>query len=102
MRRVIATAMAAACFASLAVGCSNRPAAAVRSDLPRRIAAAGDSVTRAFNVGSCCSWTDAPEYSWATGDRLAVDSDFNRLHRLDPRIREFNVAQTGPTMAAPG
>ena len=72
---------------------------ATRSDLPASIAAAGDSLTRAFNVGECCAWSDAPAYSWATGDEPAVLSQYQRLKKLQPSIREFNVAKTGAKMA---
>ena len=56
-------------------------------------------MTRAFNVGTNTAWSDAPEYSWATGDNPAVNSDYRRLSRLNGRVREFNVAKTGSTMA---
>src|SRR5437899_3200844 len=90
----------AACLVILSVAgaCSQPAGRAARTDIPRRIAAAGDSMTRAFNIGSCCAWSDNPQYSWATGDNSAVDSDYQRLRRLDPAVREFNVAKTGSRM----
>ena len=63
------------------------------------IAAAGDSITRAFDVGTCCPLTDSPEHSWATGD--SVESHYVRLLRLagPGGVREYNVARSGARMA---
>jgi lysophospholipase L1-like esterase len=82
-----------------ASACSNGAAPlAARKDIPAAIAAAGDSITRAFNVGVCCVLSDDPERSWATGD--SVRSHYERLRGLagDRRIAEYNVARTGARM----
>lgn len=95
-RRVgVATAvLLAIVFAS----CSSEAPRAVRGEVPAAMAAAGDSMTRAFNVGTCCAWSEAPEYSWSTGDNPAVESHYRRLRRLSPDLRVFNVAKTGAKM----
>src|SRR5436309_3886025 len=87
----------AACLvlSALAGACSNAAPRAARKGLPAAMAAAGDSMTRAFNIGPCCVWADDPEFSWSTGDNRRVDSHYQRLLAMDPRIREFNVAKTG-------
>ena len=90
--------IAIATLALAASACSSEKAA-IRGDLPTAIAAAGDSMTRAFNVGECCAWSDAPAYSWATGDEPGILSHYQRLKKLQPNIREFNVAKTGAKMA---
>ncbi|MFY9588514.1 MAG: GDSL-type esterase/lipase family protein [Actinomycetota bacterium] len=91
--------IAAVALAAFIGACSSDAPVATRSGLPARIAAAGDSMTRAFNVGSCCVYSDAPEYSWATGDNAAVDSHYRRLRELNPSVREFNFARTGAKIA---
>src|SRR5436309_10067995 len=80
---------------ALAVSCSNSAPRAARKGLPGAMAAAGDSMTRAFNIGPCCVWADDPEFSWSTGDNRRVDSHYQRLLAMNPRIREYNVAKTG-------
>lgn len=97
MRRAILVLGVALC--ALASACSSDDPVATRTGLPARIAAAGDSMTRAFNVGSCCVFSDAPEYSWATGDNAAVDSHYRRLREMAPAVRPFNFARTGAKVA---
>jgi lysophospholipase L1-like esterase len=79
--------------------CSNPTPSATRDGVPTAIAAAGDSMTRAYNVGSCCADSDAPEYSWATGDNARVQSHYLRLLEMNPKIRELNYARTGAKIA---
>jgi lysophospholipase L1-like esterase len=99
MRRVLRIGGFLVSIATLLAGCSSARTSAVSGDAPRAMAAAGDSMTRAFNVGACCAWSDAPSYSWATGDEALVNSHYNRLLRLNPGLREFNFAKTGAKMA---
>ena len=96
-RRAIAVAVAL--LAVLGAACSDPAPTATRGDAPAAIAAVGDSITRAFNVGSCCALSDAPEYSWATGDNPRVDSHYRRLLRMNPDIRAFNFARSGAKVA---
>ena len=96
MRAVLIAAIALGVFAG---ACSSNAPVAARRGLPARIAAAGDSMTRAFNVGSCCVFSDAPEFSWATGDNAKVDSHYRRLREMNPAVREFNFARTGAKIA---
>ena len=94
-RRLILVAGALA----VALGaCSSDAPKSVRSDVPKAMAAVGDSITRGFNVGSCCVFSDAPEYSWASGDNPAVGSHYQRLRRLNPDLRAFNFAKSGAKM----
>jgi hypothetical protein len=70
--------------------------------LPESLAAAGDSITQAYNVGWCCIDRDNPQYSWSTGDEPAVNSLYRRLLSINPDIagNNWNVAQSGAKMAA--
>jgi len=79
-------------------GCSDRPVAGVRRGIPAQMAAAGDSITRAFDVGVCCILSDSPDRSWATGD--SIDSHYTRLRRMagSTVVREYNVARSGARM----
>jgi lysophospholipase L1-like esterase len=95
-RRLILAASAALAVALGA--CSSDAPKAVRGDVPKAMAAVGDSMTRGFNVGSCCVFSDAPEYSWASGDNPAVGSHYQRLRRLNPDLRAFNFAKSGAKM----
>lgn len=85
----------------IAVSCSvaRGPKPRTATTLPRAMASAGDSLTRAFDVGPCCVSSDAPQYSWATGDNAAVNSHYRRLLKLNPQVRAFNYAKTGAKMA---
>jgi lysophospholipase L1-like esterase len=69
--------------------------------LPRRIAAIGDSITRA--TSACCVPGDQPGRSWSVG-RIAgdgVQSHLERVAAADPevRMRAFNLAVAGATVA---
>jgi lysophospholipase L1-like esterase len=76
-------------------------AEAGRLRLPSSMAGAGDSITRAFDVGFCCILRDSPQYSWSTGSSSAVNSHYLRLLSRNQKIagRAANVAQTGAKMA---
>jgi lysophospholipase L1-like esterase len=67
---------------------------------PNSIASTGDSITRAFNAGPI-PFTDAPEYSWSTGDKSAVNSHYSRILAANPLIngQTFNDAITGELMS---
>jgi lysophospholipase L1-like esterase len=69
--------------------------------LPNSMAAAGDSITRAFDVNSGCLLHDCPQFSWATGDRAEVGSQYLRILARNPAIaqRAYNDARTGSHMA---
>ena len=96
---------AAVCMAVLgsllAVLVSPARAGAAGPPLPSSMAAAGDSITRAFDVNSGCFLRDCPEFSWATGDRPEVDSQYLRLLARNPSIAQlaYNDARTGARMA---
>src|SRR5215218_6450881 len=56
-------------------------AASAKVHLPQRMAAVGDSITTATDVGWCCVTPRGgnPQYSWSTGTDPAVDSHYQRL-----------------------
>ena len=60
---------------------------------PTRVAALGDSITRAFNTGS--AFVDAPANSWTTGSNAAVNSLATRFGATTTT----NLAVTGAKMA---
>jgi lysophospholipase L1-like esterase len=66
---------------------------------PHVLAAAGDSITRAFDVDSSHYLRDAPNSSWATGGDARVNSVASRLAARAP-VTALNVAVTGAKMAA--
>src|SRR3984893_19124305 len=68
--------------------------------LPSSMAAAGDSITRAFDVNSGCFLRDYTQFSWATGDRPDVNRQYLRLLARNPSIaqRAYNDARTGARM----
>jgi lysophospholipase L1-like esterase len=87
----------------LAVLTVSVPVRAASVRLPNSMAAAGDSVTRAFNsTWNGCVLTDCPQYSWSTGDNASVESQYLRILARNPRIngRAYNDARTGAAMAA--
>ncbi len=67
---------------------------------PARIAALGDSITRAY--GLCQGWGDCPRSSWATGGDRGVDSHFTRLSEGGERPEVRNLAVSGATVAGLG
>jgi hypothetical protein len=77
-----------------------QPASAQGLDYPGSMAAAGDSITRAFNA-SVFPWTEAPWNSWSTGESGYVWSHYRRILAADPRIllRNVNDARSGAKMS---
>jgi len=65
------------------------------------MAAAGDSITQAFDVGWCCILRDSPEYSWSSGASPNVSSHYLRLLAKNGKIADhaYNVARSGAKMA---
>ncbi len=76
------------------------PNASASPLLPRAMAATGDSITRAFNVGWCCVLRDEPSRSWSTGWSSLVDSHYRRLLPFDARLagHAYNDAVSGARM----
>jgi len=73
--------------------------------LPGRMAAIGDSITRAADV--CCWYGDHPSNSWSTGGAWwdGISSHHERIRALNPTIdgRNYNDAVSGARMSdAPG
>jgi lysophospholipase L1-like esterase len=68
---------------------------------PRVMAATGDSITRAFDVNWFYVGRDAPEYSWSTGTNSAVNSHYQRLLAVDPKLagNAYNDARSGARMS---
>jgi lysophospholipase L1-like esterase len=66
---------------------------------PNSMAAAGDSITRAYNTGTV-PFTDQPGNSWSTGTRSSVRSHYLRILDAEPSIsgRNFNEAVSGAKM----
>lgn len=80
-------------------------AQASSGNLPNRMAAIGDSITRATNV--CCWYGDHPRHSWSTGGAWldGIRSHYERIRSANPTIkgRNFNDAARGARMRnAPG
>jgi lysophospholipase L1-like esterase len=69
--------------------------------LPNSMAAAGDSITRAFDATGACFLRDCLPESWSTGTDPSVDSQYTRLLALNPAIaaNEHNDAKSGAKMA---
>jgi len=90
---VVLTALLSALTAPL-------PAAAA-PPLPNSMAAAGDSITQAFDVDWCCALQDNPQYSWSTGDDGAVVSHYLRIAAGNLGIvgNAFNFSVSGARMA---
>jgi lysophospholipase L1-like esterase len=67
---------------------------------PKSMAATGDSITTAYNTGFF-PYVDNPSASWSTGTSTAVNSQYLRLLKLNPRIqgRNYNDAADGAKMA---
>jgi lysophospholipase L1-like esterase len=70
--------------------------------LPDSMAAAGDSITQAFDVNVAGIFQDNPDYSWATGTKKSVDSEYERILAANPAIKghEYNDAVAGDMMAS--
>jgi lysophospholipase L1-like esterase len=72
------------------------------SSLPRSMAAAGDSITRAYDATFWgCFLSDCPSNSWATGTSATVKSQLARLKAAQPGVpvTGTNVARTGAKMS---
>jgi lysophospholipase L1-like esterase len=69
--------------------------------LPNSMAAAGDSVTRAFDATWSHVLSDRPQYSWSSGNDAAVDSHYQRILAANPAVggHVYNHARTGAKMA---
>lgn len=98
MRRVFS------CFVlviTLLVGAGQATVATAQQPLPDRMAAIGDSMTRAADV--CCWYGDHPANSWSTGGAWwdGVRSHYERLRALNPDIagHNYNVAVSGARMS---
>ena len=76
------------------------PSGASAASYPKSMAATGDSITRAYNTGFF-PYTDNPSASWSTGTSTAVNSQYLRLLKLNPRIQghNYNDAVSGAKMA---
>lgn len=96
--RTLARARAAA--AAVLAAALVLPAGAVaQTPLPGSIAAAGDSITRAYNTGAL--YADNPAGSWSTGTSSTVVSHYSRLLARTAAIsgKSWNVARTGAKVA---
>ena len=69
---------------------------------PASMAAAGDSITRAYDVAWWGALRDNPAYSWPTGTNTTANSEYSRLVKLSPAIsgHAYNDAATGAKMSA--
>lgn len=79
---------------------ARQAAPAAPPPLPDSMVSTGDSITRAFDVGFCCVFADAPQYSWSTGSASSVPSHYRRILAGNPAIggRAANLARTGAKM----
>ena len=90
-------------FVPVALLAASHPVGASTVPLPNSMAAAGDSITRAFDATSCpFPYSDCPAYSWSTGTKKTVNSQYLRIRALNPAIygHAFNDAKTGAQMSA--
>jgi lysophospholipase L1-like esterase len=98
---VVAVLAAAALVSRAVVGrkSGGSPAAV---PLPRSMASAGDSITRAFDLDAGHFLRDTPADSWSTGSDPAVGSQYDRLLAPAPAIsgHAFNDARSGAQMVA--
>ena len=90
--RAVGIAVSAALSLTLVVGVL--PAAAAAPPTPSSMAAAGDSITRAFNL-CFFPFTDCPAQSWSTGTNSTVNS---HARRLGITASAFNHAVSGARM----
>jgi lysophospholipase L1-like esterase len=77
------------------------PTAEAAPPLPKRMAAIGDSITRAANV--CCWYGDRPRHSWSTGGASSdgIRSHYERILAAQPAIQghNYNNARSGARMS---
>lgn len=68
---------------------------------PSSIAAAGDSITQAYDADAVYPPGERPQYSYATGTSSSVQSLYERILAKNPAIsgHAFNDSVTGQTMA---
>jgi lysophospholipase L1-like esterase len=83
--------------AAVTLGLFAAPASAA-PPVPDRMAALGDSITRAFNA--CGFYVDCPSRSWATGSTSAINSHYRRLHAKESSLTAFNDAASGAKISA--
>lgn len=87
-------ALAAAALLGPLVGTAPAAIATENPDeLPRSVAALGDSITRGFNA--CGFYVDCTRRSWSTGDDATVNSHRRRLEQRGDALRQFNLARSG-------
>ena len=88
-----------AAVALLLTSLTATPAAAA-TRYPHVMAATGDSITRAFDVGWCCILQDSPTNSWSTGTSSSVYSHYRRLLTVSPQLagHNYNDARSGARM----
>jgi len=101
MGRRISLLVTAALAATALAGIAPAATASAAPAYPDRMAALGDSITRAYDV--CCSYADHPEKSWSTGNAAdSILSHYERLLAVHPAIsgNVSNLAVTGAKMAA--
>jgi lysophospholipase L1-like esterase len=76
------------------------PPASAQTSAPSRMAAIGDSITRATDV--CCWYGDHPSHSWSTGGAPldGIRSHYERLRALQPALlgQNYNDARAGARM----
>ena len=80
-----AVAVALAVLAALAVAPGT-----IAASYPNSLAAAGDSITRAYNTGTF-PYSDNPAGSWSTGTNTTVASLYRRLLAVNPAISGHNL-----------
>jgi hypothetical protein len=80
-----AVIVAAAALTTAAVAATTGVARAATT-YPASMAAAGDSITRAYDVAWWGALKDNPAYSWSTGTNSTVHSQYSRLLALNPAI----------------
>jgi lysophospholipase L1-like esterase len=97
MLRWVAFVIALSSVALLGAGAGLTSGSPAITGYPNSIAAAGDSITQAFNSSS---FGASPENSWATGTNPSVNSVYSRLLALNPGIsgHRFNDSVSGAKM----
>lgn len=100
LRALLAIAVALLLVPALADAA--RPGGGSTTGLPSKMAALGDSITRAYNVDSN-NWIEHPEHSFATGYDSGdiVSSHYERILKKNKQIggNNFNDAVSGAEMA---
>jgi lysophospholipase L1-like esterase len=93
--------LALAAGLAIALGPATVTPAVAAAPFPHVMAATGDSITRAFDVGWCCVLQDSPSRSWSTGTSSSVYSHYRRLLTVDSGLagHAYNDARSGAKMA---